>query len=217
MWFLGVGPTAPPGGAVDSSPGLFEALFICEQTSTQRVLVITMKVVVNDTITPRYVLFQALRLSSGARRGTTVGEIVNLMAVDAQRAQDTVSFLHTIYTAPILLIVATYFLWQELGPSTLAGFTVVILLLPTNSTISISLRKLQIFQMHKKDERIKLTNEILNGIKVRVIQFFHISFTQNVNLCKHAQTQFVGLVLVSNYICALVKITMEPPLLKNPF
>ena len=48
----------------------------------------------------------------------------------------------------------------------------MMLLLPINSAIATKLRNLQVFQMRKKDDRIKLTNEILNGIKVREMHYF---------------------------------------------
>lgn len=59
-----------------------------------------------------------------------------------------------------------YFLWRELGPSVLAGLGLMILLVPVNYYLSNVQRKYQFSQMKFKDDRIKLINEILNGIKV---------------------------------------------------
>ena len=62
-----------------------------------------------------FTFFKALRLSSSARRETSVGQIVNLMSVDCQKMNDAAGFLHNLWTAPIVLATAMYFLWQELG------------------------------------------------------------------------------------------------------
>jgi ATP-binding cassette, subfamily C (CFTR/MRP), member 1 len=69
---------------------------------------------------------KALVLSNSARKSSTVGEIVNLMSVDAQRFMDLVTYLNMIWSAPLQISLAIYFLWQILGPSVLAGLAVMI-------------------------------------------------------------------------------------------
>lgn len=59
-----------------------------------------------------YILFQALVISSTARRTSTVGEIVNLMSVDAQRFMDLITYINMIWSAPLQVVLALYFLWQ---------------------------------------------------------------------------------------------------------
>jgi len=68
--------------------------------------------------------FQALRMSNAARKESTVGEIVNLMAVDAQRFMDLTAYLNMIWSAPLQIALALYFLWGALGSfvETLAVF-----------------------------------------------------------------------------------------------
>lgn len=55
---------------------------------------------------------QALVISSAARRTSTVGEIVNLMSVDAQRFMDLITYINMIWSAPLQVVLALYFLWQ---------------------------------------------------------------------------------------------------------
>ena len=50
--------------------------------------------------------------------------------------------------------------------SVLAGLAIMILMMPLNAVIAMKQRKLQVAQMRFKDGRIKLMNEVLNGIKV---------------------------------------------------
>ena len=62
---------------------------------------------------------------------------------------------------------AMYFLWQELGISTLAGLGfMVCFLMPLNILIGRKTRDLSQQQMKLKDERINLTNEALLGVKL---------------------------------------------------
>ena len=44
----------------------------------------------------------------------------------------------------------------------------MILMMPLNAVIAMKQRKLQVAQMTYKDGRIKLMNEVLNGIKVYI-------------------------------------------------
>ncbi len=75
-------------------------------------------------------------------------------------------YVNMVWSAPLQIAVCLYFLWLQLGPSVLAGVGVMILMIPLNAVIVSKSRVLQIKQMKNKDERVKLMNEILSGIKV---------------------------------------------------
>ncbi|KAJ8283939.1 hypothetical protein COCON_G00027890 [Conger conger] len=123
---------------------------------------------------------KSLVITNAAKRTSTVGEIVNLMSVDAQRFMDLTTFLNMLWSAPLQIILALYFLWQNLGPSVLAGVAVMILLIPLNAAIAVKTRAFQVEQMQYKDARIKLMNEILNGIKVLKLYAWENSFKDKV-------------------------------------
>ena len=90
------------------------------------------------------------------------------MSVDAQRFVELATYLHLIWSAPLQMVICMYFLWLLLGPSVLAGVAVMFLMIPLNALISKMMKAYQIVQMEHKDSRIKLMNEVLNGIKVRL-------------------------------------------------
>ncbi|KAF1402812.1 Canalicular multispecific organic anion transporter 2, partial [Spheniscus mendiculus] len=123
---------------------------------------------------------KSLVITNSAKRSSTVGEIVNLMSVDAQRFMDLMTFLNMLWSAPLQIFLALYFLWQTLGPSVLAGVAVMVLLIPFNSAIAMKTRTFQVEQMRYKDSRIKLMNEILGGIKVLKLYAWEPSFSEKV-------------------------------------
>uniref|UniRef100_A0A8C0F0Q6 MRP3 protein n=1 Tax=Bubo bubo TaxID=30461 RepID=A0A8C0F0Q6_BUBBB len=123
---------------------------------------------------------KSLVITNSAKRSSTVGEIVNLMSVDAQRFMDLMTFLNMLWSAPLQIFLALYFLWQALGPSVLAGVAVMVLLIPFNSAIAMKTRAFQVEQMRYKDSRIKLMNEILGGIKVLKLYAWEPSFSEKV-------------------------------------
>lgn len=55
---------------------------------------------------------QALTITNSVKREYTVGEMVNLMSVDAQRFMDVSPFINLLWSAPLQVILAIYFLWQ---------------------------------------------------------------------------------------------------------
>uniref|UniRef100_A0A1B0DM26 ABC-type glutathione-S-conjugate transporter n=1 Tax=Phlebotomus papatasi TaxID=29031 RepID=A0A1B0DM26_PHLPP len=132
---------------------------------------------------------KALVMSNNARKESTVGEIVNLMAVDAQRFMDLTAYINMIWSAPLQIGLALYFLWDILGPSVLAGLAVMIILIPVNSVIANKVKTLQIRQMKNKDERVKLMNEVLSGIKVLKLYAWEPSFEEQVLRIREKEVQ----------------------------
>ncbi|XP_077415304.1 multidrug resistance-associated protein 1 isoform X2 [Vanacampus margaritifer] len=151
---------------------------------------------------------KALVISSAARRTSTVGEIVNLMSVDAQRFVDLIAYINMIWSAPLQVILALYFLWQNLGPSVLAGVAVMLLMVPVNAFIAMKTKTYQVAQMKSKDNRIKLMNEMLNGIKVLKLYAWELAFKGKVSDIRESELQvlkkaaYLGAVSTFTWVCA---------------
>jgi len=121
--------------------------------------------------------------------------------------------LHLFWSAPLQISVAFMFLWGILGPSSLAGVGVMILLVPFNASVSSIIRKLQTRQMKNKDKRIKMMSEIISGIKSIKLYAWEAFFEKNVTdirtkeiqeLKKSAVFQSISLSLCS---CSLIVVT----------
>uniref|UniRef100_A0A3B3VC08 ABC-type glutathione-S-conjugate transporter n=1 Tax=Poecilia latipinna TaxID=48699 RepID=A0A3B3VC08_9TELE len=123
---------------------------------------------------------KALVMSNDNRKESTVGETVNLMSADAQRFNDVTNFIHLLWSCPLQIIVSVVFLWLELGPSTLAGVAVMLLMVPVNGLLANQAKKIQRENMKSKDKRLKIMNEILNGIKTLKLFAWEPSFQTQV-------------------------------------
>ncbi|XP_028669919.1 multidrug resistance-associated protein 1 isoform X2 [Erpetoichthys calabaricus] len=151
---------------------------------------------------------KAMIITNAARRTSTVGEIVNLMSVDAQRFMDLVTYVNMIWSAPLQVILALYFLWQNLGPSVLAGLAVMILLVPVNAVIAMKSKTYQVAQMKNKDNRIKLMNEVLNGIKVLKLYAWELAFKGKVLEIRESELKvlkksaYLSAVATFTWVCA---------------
>uniref|UniRef100_A0A669DDW2 ATP-binding cassette, sub-family C (CFTR/MRP), member 2 n=1 Tax=Oreochromis niloticus TaxID=8128 RepID=A0A669DDW2_ORENI len=122
---------------------------------------------------------KALVVSNDTRKESTVGEMVNLMSADAQRFNDVTTSIHLLWSCPLQIIISIVFLWLELGPSVLAGVGVMVLIIPTNALI-LHCVSFQIENMKFKDKRMKIMNEILNGIKILKLYAWEPSFQKHV-------------------------------------
>ncbi|ORX44614.1 multi drug resistance-associated protein MRP [Hesseltinella vesiculosa] len=130
---------------------------------------------------------KTLVLDNESRHTATVGEIVNYMAVDTARIMDLAPNLHHLWNSPFQIIVALYFLYQTMGASTFAGVFLLILVIPINGIIAKTMRKYQKRQMKNKDQRIKLMNELLNGIKVIKLYAWENPFISKINEVRNRQ------------------------------
>ena len=94
-----------------------------------------------------------------------MGETTNLMSLDAQRFMDLMPFLNMAWTSPLgimlcmyddddddddeIISIVRYFLWGILGPSSLAGLAVMVLMIPLNAIVASKMRKYQISQVRE--------------------------------------------------------------------
>lgn len=132
---------------------------------------------------------KALRLSSASKKNTTVGQIVNLMSVDAERLQIVLLYFHHIWSAVYVIVLCMVFLWNILGPAILAGVTFLLLLIPWNLFIASMIKKLQAQQMALKDKRLKVLNEVLNGMKVLKLYAWEKSFQEKIDAIRNQELQ----------------------------
>lgn len=113
---------------------------------------------------------KSLNLSTTARKQSTVGEMTNLLSVNAQMLADLITYLNTVWSAPFQIAVTMVMLWQYLGVAALAGLATMIAFIPMNIVIGSKTKKYQSAKLKVQDSRIKLTNEVLSGIKI--IKFY---------------------------------------------
>uniref|UniRef100_A0A665VH35 ATP-binding cassette, sub-family C (CFTR/MRP), member 2 n=1 Tax=Echeneis naucrates TaxID=173247 RepID=A0A665VH35_ECHNA len=181
------------------SVAILQSLFL--QQYFQRCFVLGMKV---RTAIMAAVYKKALLVSNDTRKESTVGETVNLMSADAQRFNDVTNFIHLLWSCPLQIILSIAFLWLELGPSVLAGLAVMVLMVPVNGLLATKARKIQIENMKYKDKRLKIINEILNGIKILKLYAWEPSFQTQVESIRGQELKvmktFAYLTSVSTFI-----------------
>jgi ABC-type multidrug transport system fused ATPase/permease subunit len=92
------------------------------------------------------------------------------MSLDAQRLMDLIPYLHMVWSSFVQIGISLVLLWQVVGVATFGGVAVMVLLIPLNSWLARVQGAIQKEMMTCKDNRTKIVNEVLQGI--RVIKFF---------------------------------------------
>lgn len=90
--------------------------------------------------------------------------------------------LDKVWSGPFQIVIALVLLYRTMGPSIGAGVAVLVLAVPLNTFLARKMRTLQKVQMGNKDARVKLMNEVLNGIRVIKLYAWESPFLEKVTL-----------------------------------
>lgn len=128
---------------------------------------------------------KSLRLSNEGRSTKSTGDIVNYMAVDAQRLQDLTQFAQQAWSAPFQIIICMVSLYNLVGWSMLAGVAVMIIMMPVQGWVARIMKNLQKDQMKNKDARSRLINEIINNMKSIKLYAWGSAFMNKLNYVRN--------------------------------
>ena len=130
-----------------------------------------------------------------------------MLATDAERVTGIFSCITTVWSAPLTIAITQYFLWQYLGPSSMAGLAVIALLIPIESLFSRKLKHCNVEIMEQKDKRIKMTNEVINGIKSIKVNVWEQGFYTRIKQFRAAEiAQLRTVSLISAFNAFLVAV-----------
>ncbi|PVD27621.1 hypothetical protein C0Q70_12787 [Pomacea canaliculata] len=108
--------------------------------------------------------------------------------VDCKRIQDAM-FFFVMWTTPLQAIMVVGVLYVYIGPSVFAGVITLILLVLLNSFIASRQQKLNISNLKFKDSRLRLTNDLLSGIRVVKMYAWEPSFEKRITNLRSEETK----------------------------
>ncbi|XP_035829879.1 multidrug resistance-associated protein 1 [Aplysia californica] len=134
---------------------------------------------------------KSLTMTNEAKKETTLGEIVNLMSIDCQRVESILNFLYILFSTPFQIAIALYMLFDQIGVAVFAGVGVIVLLMPLNTFVGVFLRQYNREVMKVKDKRIRLMNEVLNGMKVLKLYAWEDAFQDKVGILRSNEIKII--------------------------
>lgn len=123
---------------------------------------------------------RSLRLTSRARSTLTNGKLINHISTDVSRIDFCAGFAQLALTAPLQSMICLAILIATLGPNTLGGFALFLLMAPAQGMAMKTLLKIRRKSMAWTDKRVKLLQEILGGMKIIKLFVWENSYLQRV-------------------------------------
>ncbi|KAG0663039.1 Transporter of the ATP-binding cassette (ABC) [Maudiozyma exigua] len=120
-----------------------------------------------------------------------LGQIINLMAVDAFKISEICAYLHSFVEAIVMTIIALVLLYNLIGFSAIVGAVVILAVLPINFKLANLIGQLQKKNLEITDKRIQKLNEALQAI--RIIKFFswEDNFSAEINEIREEELRYL--------------------------
>ncbi|XP_066130855.1 ATP-binding cassette sub-family C member 6 [Saccopteryx bilineata] len=149
---------------------------------------------------------KVLALSSGSKKTSAIGDVVNLVSVDVQRLTESVLYLNGLWLPLVWIIICFVYLWQLLGPSALTAIAVFLSLLPLNFFITKKRNHHQEEQMRWKDSRARLTSCILRNMRMVKCHGWEAAFLERV---LHIRGQELGALRTSGLLFSVSLVSFQ--------
>ena len=118
--------------------------------------------------------FKSLKLSPESRNYMTSVETINLMKTHTESFINFSYYFHVFWGSVLKINIAFVLLWFLIGPSSLVALIVIIIFIPINLYFMKESNIAYIDFLSKKEERIKIINELIDGIKVDYFEYEYI-------------------------------------------
>ncbi|RYN92451.1 Oligomycin resistance ATP-dependent permease [Alternaria tenuissima] len=146
---------------------------------------------------------------AGDGEGWGNGRIVNLMSTDTYRIDQASGFFHMIWTAPIGILITTALLLVNLTYSALPGLGLILIAMPLLGRAVKTLFRRRVAINKITDQRVSLTQEILQG--VRFVKYFgwETSFLERIQTIR--QKEIHGIQILLTIRNAVLSVGMSMP------
>ena len=113
---------------------------------------------------------KSLQLSPAARQQSSTGQIINMFSNDTKQLQRYLGFLNQMVLSGPTIAVSLFLIYREMGVATFVGLALIVFVVPMNAIIFGAISAVRRKKVIITDKRVKLMNEILNGI--RIIKYY---------------------------------------------
>ncbi|KAF9169153.1 hypothetical protein BGX21_010914 [Mortierella sp. AD011] len=151
---------------------------------------------------------KGLVLSSKAKQDFSTGKITNLMSTDTARLDLLAGYFHILWSAPLMILLILILLLVNLGPTALVGFFFLTLFGPIQAKIVQILSTIRRKSTLITDTRVKLTQEILQGMRVIKFYGWEDAFLKKLEDLRTKELQYVRTLLISRSGIAAINLTV---------
>ncbi|CAG9840924.1 unnamed protein product [Diabrotica balteata] len=135
---------------------------------------------------------KALKLSKTALAETTIGQMVNLLSNDVGRFDFSAQHIHNVWLAPCETIIVMILLYFYVGPTGLIGCVFLLSFIPFQMYMAKLTSQYRLKTAIRTDERVRLMNEIINGIQVIKMYTWEKPFAKLVEMVRKREITEIG-------------------------
>ncbi|CAG9858693.1 unnamed protein product [Phyllotreta striolata] len=124
---------------------------------------------------------------------TASGQVINLLSNDVSRFDFVAVFIHAIWVMPIQLVVLGYWMWVQVGISSLTGIiSLALVSIPLQGYLAKVIGQLRFSISKKTDKRIKIMTEILNVMQAIKMYTWEKPFQKVVKEFRRSEMKDIG-------------------------
>ena len=113
---------------------------------------------------------KSLKISPYYKQSISTGRIITMFSDDTSQIRDFLFILNNFVVAPFQIGAILYLIYLQVGVATFVGLAYTIFTLPICAVTFGYVFKLRVIKMKQTDLRVKLMNEVINGI--RIIKYY---------------------------------------------
>lgn len=126
-------------------------------------------------------------LSPGTKATYSSGKITNMMSSDCDRLRFVVTQLNLLWIIPLQFIGALILVINLLGPAGIMGLLLLMVLAPTQRWIMRELQTNRRLGLKETDERLKLVQEVMSGIRIIKFMSWEDSFVGRIGDVRNSE------------------------------
>ncbi|XP_074291978.1 ABC transporter C family member 3-like [Silene latifolia] len=147
---------------------------------------------------------KGLKLALQSKQGEGSGEFVNLLAVDVDRIDSFVVYIHDSWLTIFQVVLGMGLLYKNLGPASFAGLGALVCLMLSNSTFATWDQRFLGNLMEAKDKRIKVTLETLRNMRILKFQGWDLSFLSRILNLRKTEALWLKKYLINSSLMKFV-------------
>ncbi|KAG2375146.1 hypothetical protein C9374_010150 [Naegleria lovaniensis] len=152
---------------------------------------------------------KSLKVSNAAKLSMNTGDVINHMSIDTNKVAGISMMLHSIWGSILQIFISVLMLFLLLGWPSLTGLAILVLVLPLKGAISRQVQKIRKITLKLTGERIKLVNQVVQGIRTIKFNAWEHSFLQKIMEIRQKELFKIMITTVINISTSML-MTLSP-------
>mgnify|MGYP001156231755 CR=1 FL=1 len=153
---------------------------------------------------------KSIAIAPSASQEITSGEVMNLMANDAQKLGEAAQFVHLPWIAPTVITLCTLLLWAHIGVSAIVAVLLMMVLFPYEIVMARLVRTYRVKALSFTDARVRQVNEMLQGVRVIKLNAWEEAVREQLRTVREQELYYLRVGIILRMINNLIMFIWPP-------